>query len=915
MELARNSKGDEVRKKPHLTEYYYFLQERLWVILSVLSVTVLITALFVFSMKPVYRSTAKLVIDKETQRSPLTGERVEYENYASQQLTFQTHFKMVTSRPVLELVLAKVDMTDASLEKGIVSRFFGAVKGNIKKLMGSVFSGSQDGRGLLSPKERLLAARIEGLRNKIGIEEVRNTRLLNIHVQDHDPEIARDIANAVAETYMHYDSSTRLETSRKMLDWLSGQLYDMKKKVEDAEKAFLAFKEEENLFSIEGKQKINVQKIEEMNGSYIDARTQRLEVEAKIKALKEFIGNDRSRDIRDIPSFLKNKLIEELYVQLLNTEIDYRELSKVYKHKHPEMLKVNSKIEELRLKIREQIKKALNNARAERAVLLAREQALQDAMNRYEKEAIYTNRKELQYAILEREVASNRELYNTLLAKIKEADITDEITNSNLRLVEPAAVPIRPVKPKKMLDLTLSVILGLFAGVGLAFFLDYMDQTVHGREDAENVLGLPVLSEIPLEDKEYFKIKQNEKHPIPSILDLPLTGRFSDAFRMLATNLKFSRFDRPRGVYLVTSTVPGEGKSTCCFNLGLTTAKLGIRTLIVEADLRLPVMRKILGQTEASGVTDILVDIFNTQVGDGTLSDLAIGDILKLLEIQEKSGILHCENDPNTFMVSVHKGQIVNVDWLSRPPKTRLGNLLVQTGKITREQSQIALAKQQSTCQRLGQVLLHLGFVSAEDLAGPLKLHIQENISQLHKCGHARFRFEEQPELVSPASDTKEAALRQAMGRLDGGSPQSTPFLLGQIEQHLCDVPDSGKLWILPSGKIPPNPADLLASSRMRVLVGLLRQQFDLILLDSPPMATASDTAILASLCDAAVLVIKMGATQFSQIQRSQEQLEALQIPIAGTILNMLDMKKAPHYYYRYSYSYESLPNMGEQAI
>jgi uncharacterized protein involved in exopolysaccharide biosynthesis len=145
-------------------------------------------------------------------------------------------------------VLEKLPLDDESLEGGLIGRFITTVKSNVKRFFSFVFSRSEVDESLPTEEERVLAERIEKLRDKIEVEEVRNTRLMNINVEDTDPQIARLIANSLADTYILYESGTRLESSRKMLDWLSQQLYGMKKKVEDAERAFLAFKEKENYF-------------------------------------------------------------------------------------------------------------------------------------------------------------------------------------------------------------------------------------------------------------------------------------------------------------------------------------------------------------------------------------------------------------------------------------------------------------------------------------------------------------------------------------------------------------------------------------------------------------------------------------------------------------------------------------------
>jgi len=892
----------------NLADYYFMLRKRLWLILSVLFVTVLFTALYTFSMKPVYSATARIVIGKETKRSPLTGQYLDYESFTSQKLTYQTHFKMVIARPVLEGVLSQVDLPDASLEQPWFTQVFHTMRSNAKRLLAKVLS-SSPAKPLPVPPSSLLGTKIARLRSKIRVSEVPDTRLLSIQVEDQDPKTARDLANGVAENYIIFDSNTRLKRSRDMLEWLNKELFTMRKNVEGAEKEFQIFKEQRTLFSLEGKQGLNVKNIQDMNASYIETRSTRLTLEAKIKELEKFIDASKHGPIHNIPTFIEDNIVENLYSELLTTEVERKRISEVFKHKHPEMIKVTSKIKELRIKIREQIEKGLDNARSERAVLIAREKALKDATERYEKDTIDANDNNLQYTILEREVDTNRQIYNTLLSKIKEANIVDEITRTNLRLVDPAALPVKPVRPRNGRNLSLGLIYGLLAGIGLAFALDYLDQTIHNREEAERHLNLPLLSEVP-KVKYDIKPSDNTGEPsFPTILTQPLRSHFTEAFTTLVTNLRFLDVDWS-GVYLVTSAAPGEGKSTICFNMARTMAQLGKKTLLLDTDLRLPMNKKSIGLTNERGLSELLIDTFSTPVLSGTLGDMGSGDLHRVLELQEKSGVLRYETDRDVFNVSFHKGKIVNVDWPSRSKSSRLGNLLLQCGKITKEQAQLAMARQQTTSQRLGQVLLNLGFLTPEELAGPLKLHLSENIQALgdcqnNSCKYARFAFEESNTQAAPTVDVKEAALRKAIGDLDGSSFYPTPYLDRKIHEHLYNVPDS-EFYVMPGGRVPPNPIELLASSRMRVLLDLLKKHFDVILLDSPPVAAMSDAAVLASQCEGVIVVIKASATDLKQIRRGIGQLEAVDAKVAGVVLNMIDKKKDRYYYKNYVYKYEN---------
>ena len=894
----RNAPQTAPISKSQLIDYYYLLRKRAWLIGSIAFVVALATALITFSTKPVYQATATILVDKEDARSPLTGESMDAETYVSQQLTYRTQFKLVTSRPILEKVLKQVNLPDDLIEEGAIARYFSAIEANVKRFVALVSPPSRKDE-VPFPEESDLAAKVDQLADMIRIEEIRDTRLLKIHVEDIDPQKAQIFANAVADNFILYDADMRLQGSRKIIDWLSDQLYDMKKKVEDSEKAFLNFKEQEKIFTIEGQQKLNSQKIEDMNSGYVQARSQRLELEAKIEELKRFIVANDERSIKSIPTFINNELLQSLYADLLNTEVEYQKIAGIYKGKHPEMLKVTSKISELRAKIRQQLEKTLENAEAERAVLVARENALQQAMDSYESDAITSNRKELQYSILQRDVESSKELYNILLTKIKEANITEGITKTNLRLVEPATLPMMPIKPKKARNMMLGVFLGVLGGVGMALLLENLDQTVHNRDEAESRIGAPVLAEVPIEaSKARAKANAEQRRPFPLLGEQSVSKRFTEAFRTLVTNLQFSEMNRHGGVYLVTSSIPGEGKSTVSLNLALAMSDRGMRTLVIEGDMRMPVMKRTLGGYEEDGLTGMLVNTFRTEIKDGALGEWTIADLHRFIEIQEKTGVLRYENEQNSFKVSFYRGRVIDVDWPSRPKERRLGSILLLSGKITKDQLDLALARQRDTGQRLGLILLHMGFIDAEELAGPLKLQIQENIRELYRCNKGRFTFHETTSLLAPIADARESALIAAMGPIETNH-QRTPILYHQLERQMHHIPDSN-LWVLPCGKTPPNPPELLASSRMRVLLELLRQQFECIVIDSPPVGTVSDASVLAPYCDGVIFVVKTGETNSKEIQRAREQLQAVNAPVLGSVLNMLDFKRNPYYGYYY---------------
>lgn len=482
----------ETEKTIHLSDYYHIMAKHKALIVMALFVTVTLTGIFTFLMQPVYRASATMVIENEQSTSPLTGERVGFESYISQTMTFKTHFKLITSRAVLEKVINKLKLEQFDEDKGIE---IDALKEIITQFKDNLHLLLKVEEKPLSPNDKhtLLVGK---LRDKIKVSEVRDTRLLKISVEDHDPILAKKIANTLAAAYIQFNTSNRLENSRNTLQWMKGELYGMKKKLEDAEEAFMAYKQRVKLFSISGKLKVISQKIEDFNDAYLKTRNKRLEVGAKIAALKKpvqtYDGYSQARALID------NPLIQGLYKQLLDAEVEHSRLSKVYRAKHPKIIQVKSQIKKTQIKLDQEVNKEIDNLKAERNLLTSREKVLAKTIADFENDAMQINSRALKYNILKRNVETNQKLYDTLLAKLKESNIEEKLDVSNIRIAEKAAIPVAPVKPKKKLNIILSVIFGLMTGVGLAFFMEYLDRSLRTEEDVQRYLEIPVLSIVPV---------------------------------------------------------------------------------------------------------------------------------------------------------------------------------------------------------------------------------------------------------------------------------------------------------------------------------------------------------------------------------------------------------------------------------
>lgn len=485
---------DEILEKEiHLSDYYMVLLKRKALIISFFVITVSVTALATFLVTPVYQSRAKLIIDKESSASPITGERMDYENYMSQSMTFNTHFELITSEPVIESLIntLKLDKEGEDLDINFITQMIQQFKNNVKLLL-------QMEKKELTPHEKQLAL-MEKVKEKISIDQVRDTRLLTVNVKDKNPVLAADMANTLANKYIEFNLSNKMESSKQTLGWLNNELYELRKKLEQSEKEFFDYKQESKVFSIAGKQKMTEQKIEEFNTRYLDARNRRLELDAKINEFTQHIKGNKG--VSAIRSLVDNPMIDNIYAKVVDLELEYSRLSKIYRDKHPKIVQLESELSKSRYRLTQEIKKELANLKSERKVLLAREQNLEKNISGFEADALNTSSKELKYNILKRNVDSSQNLYDMMLSRVKESNILQTSDTSNIRVVEKALAPVRPVSPNTKRNLLLGAVLGLFGGIGLAFFFEYMDQTVCTEEDITTHFKLPVLSAIPETDR------------------------------------------------------------------------------------------------------------------------------------------------------------------------------------------------------------------------------------------------------------------------------------------------------------------------------------------------------------------------------------------------------------------------------
>ena len=481
----------------HISDYFDIFLKRKWIMLLIFVIVLSISVFYTIKAVPVYQSTSTIIIDKESSASPITGRRMEYESYYSESLTFNTHFKLILSKPVVKRVVEilsfdKETETDTKeLEISSIKKLIKKYKQNIKSLL------NKEPEKPLTPNEKFNNL-INAVRSKVTIQDVEETRLLKISVKDRDPDQAADIANVLAKQYIEFNLSNRMNSSRETLEWMNNELYSLKKRLEDDEKRFFDFKQQNKVFSITGKQKMVDQKLSEFNTNYLSTRNKRLDLDTRIREIEKQKGPDELGNIR---SLIDNNTIDSVYTKIKNLEIEYANLSKVFKSKHPKIIQVRSELDKNTILLDEELKKELASLKAKRQVLYSQEKVLKDTIDEFEQDALDTSGNELEYSILQRNLNTSKHLYDTLLAKIKESNLLKTSDTSNIRLVEEALVPVNPISPNKKRNIMMGIVAGIALSALFALLLEYMDQTIRTEEDVEKYLDLPVLSIVPKADK------------------------------------------------------------------------------------------------------------------------------------------------------------------------------------------------------------------------------------------------------------------------------------------------------------------------------------------------------------------------------------------------------------------------------
>ena len=708
-----------------ISEYWRVFKKRKWVVIACLATVFSVVAIASLRMTKVYEASGTLVINKP-------DSSLNFQNVPTFSLDYYDPTELETEVKTLRSDLLALEVIrELNLDRR-------------PEFGGQAFpSPSLDlAPDPLQSDPTRAAAAIGGFKSNLAVALSPNTRIIEVKYRSPDPQTAANVVNALMQTYIEDNRKQRFESTMAASDWLQKQLVDLQMKVETSQEKLVRYQREHEILGMDEKQNITTAKLDELNKALTAAESERMDKESFYRLVESGDPDAIAASAGGLEgggSQTASALLDTLLAKQADLKIQTADLNTQFGPSYPKLAQLNNQLKEIDSQIQAEMKKIANKVRGQYMTALGRENMLHDALEKQKQEANKLNESAIEYNMLKRDAETYRALYEGILEKLKEAGVSAGLKSNNIHILDAAPAPGYPIEPNIPRNLGFAFMLGLASGVGLAFLLEGLDNSIRTTEQAHLISGLPSLGMIPLGSKSTRDgpnakrlVIASSKEAVELVTQVRPQSQMAESYRALRTSLLLSNLGAPPKVIMVTSALPQEGKTTTSINCAVVLAQKGGRVLLIDADLRRPSIHKTLGMGPGSGLSNVL------------------------------------------------------------------------TGSTT---------------------------------------------------------------------------LEQAIKR--------TPIL--------------PNLFVLPAGTPPPDPAELLASSNMREKLDQLREQYDHIVIDTPPSLSVTDAVVLSPRADAVVLVIRSGHTTKQSLRRARDILAQVNAKVVGVLLNAVDLT-SPDYYYYYEY-------------
>jgi len=564
----------------YLRAYWQILRKRRWTVLTVALVLTTLVAMVSFKMRPVYEATARVEVEAETPQIQSLNDL--YRSMPSDEAFLQTQVNVLKSdnlawRTVQQLGLGEKPEYTAPSEGGA--------------------------RRLADPSITAQSRLIREFRKHLRVELMRNSRMVEVNFESTDPHLAARVANALVNNYTEYNFHQKYDATRQASGWMEQQLDELKAKVEKSQQALVDYERQNAIVNVSEKQNVVEIRLADLSKDLTNAQSDRMQKES----LHELVKSNESQ----VALIVQNELLQRLEEKYVDLKGQYVDALGQYGPNFPKVVRLRDQLNEIQSIIDRERKRIVARIRNDYMAALGRERLLSAAVAREKVEVGKLSQLLIEHNILKREFETNQQLYENLLQRLKDATVSAGLRATNIHVVDPALSPTIPVRPKKILNIAIGLMVGLILGVTLAFVQESLDNSIKSAEDVERLIATPALAVIPKARPSWLRSRgdksQAENGAVELIILKQPTSALAESYRTLRTSILLSTAPRPPQALLVTSAQPQEGKTCTSLNLAFGLAQRGVRVLIIDADLRRPGIATALGLPENSnGLSSLL---------------------------------------------------------------------------------------------------------------------------------------------------------------------------------------------------------------------------------------------------------------------------------------------------------------------
>ncbi len=639
-EFSSNFFEDEVAKID-VWAYWRIVHKHLRLIGALAGGTVVLTLLYLLMTTPIYTAqTTVMILPKAPTGIDPAEALVEIEASYDGSDYIKTQTEILKSRTLAAQVIRNLGLERNRGFTGNGPGLLSSVIANLRQWAHDLTTpappgGRMSDAGLLGVRPEPIDGYLAGL----SIRPIKSTSLVEIDYGSPDPALAARIANSHAEAYIARGIELHSEASRSAEKFLNQKLIELKEQLQRSEIALNDYRRKKGiipgLMSLDGKDTVVIDRLADLSKDLTRAEVERIGLESQVEMI-------RKHQYTSLPQVMDDHLVQQMQADLNKLYAEDASLSDQFTAAYPPLAELRAKESALKTRLNQEIQASVNEIESGYNQALEKERELNAEMQRQRNMTLSLNDAAVQYAILQRDVDTNRQLYNAVLKRMKDVGVEAEAQTSNVSIVDKAMPPRLPSYPKKLRDLMISALLGLCGALGFAFLLDYLDNTLKDPEEAERYLRLPNIGIIPefsrlsstsyrpkgyapLADALAAALDDNGRAP-KALTNGSANGRNSamvpelvtehgaysalgEAYRNLRTALLLSRAGAPPKVTLITSALAGEGKTVTAVNTAAMLAQLSARVLLVDADLRRPRCHRVLAVENHLGLTEVLTGV------------------------------------------------------------------------------------------------------------------------------------------------------------------------------------------------------------------------------------------------------------------------------------------------------------------